>query len=140
VNRKRSAFRFKDIVWELQDLLDAPREVRYSDAGNRYEYPKKGWEVIQAIMKVITEALQRGESVQIRGFGIFKVIDNPKRMVHKPFLGNYKGKLIGQSTESWPLPNRKLVVFKPSLHIEAMVNPETANWEQRRAMKTWKKA
>lgn len=137
---RKTDFKLKEFVWELQDLLDIPREVRHTPAGNRYEYPAKAWEVIGAIVKVLVDALQREEKINIRGFGTFKVVNAPRKYVHKAFLGNTPdGKLIGQSPVPIKLPDRKIVVFKPSVHLQAMLNQDNPSWMHRRAMKTWKR-
>lgn len=134
---------WKEFQWELQDLMDIPREVKYSKGGFRYERPTKAAEVIRAIFKVIKDALHRGESVNIPGFGTFKVIQTKPTRSYGTIVGNSKGKPVGYSKAYRAVPSKNKVVFKPSVHLMALLNVEEPNvlsWMHKRAMKTWKEA
>lgn len=134
-----SSIKWKQFYWELQDLLNIPRQVHYSKGGFRYERPDKAAEIVHTIVKVLVDALKRGESVKIAGFGTFDVIDNPKKSVYRPFTASSSdGTPLGQSELILPLPPRKKVIFTPSIHLTAMLNMNRPNAFEKRAMKTWK--
>jgi len=63
----------------------------------------KAEEIEEAIFDGITDSLRRGEKVEIRGFGTFKVKNSPARMGRNPKTG-----------AEVQIPARKKVVFKAS--------------------------
>lgn len=62
---------------------------------------KKGF---QRALDVVVAALSRGETVELRNFGIFKVKTRKGRTGRNPRTG-----------EKVPVPPKKVVVFKPGL-------------------------
>lgn len=132
---------WKEFQWELQDLMDIPREVKYSKGGFRYERPTKAAEVIRAIFSVIKDALHLGESVNVPGFGTFKVINTKPTRSKYTIVGNANGKPVGYSQTHRVVPSKKKVIFKPSVHLMAFLNQEPPNvlsYNHKHAMKTWK--
>ena len=67
--------------------------------------------VIQATIEHITESLSKGEAFELRNFGVFKVKTRKGRMGRNPKTG-----------EKVPVPDRKVVVFKPGLLMKKKIN------------------
>lgn len=65
---------------------------------------------IQMALNIITESLTRGQTVELRNFGIFKVKMRKARMARNPKTG-----------ESVPVPEKKVVTFKPGLEMKEKV-------------------
>ena len=59
--------------------------------------------VVDTLISSIMDALQRGNSIEIRGFGTFKVRDRKARVGQNPSTG-----------EPVAIPARRLPVFTPS--------------------------
>ena len=71
--------------------------------------------VIDGVIEVISQALARGEHVEIRGFGTFKVADRAPR--------------IGRNLQSGgqiQITRRRVPVFKPSQKLRDQVQPPPA--------------
>lgn len=60
--------------------------------------------VVQRTLDHITESLSRGETVELRNFGIFKIKSRKGRTGRNPRTG-----------EEVPVPPKKVAVFKPGL-------------------------
>lgn len=75
--------------------------------------PKKDAEkALNAVVEVITEALTKGEKVQIVGFGSFEVKDRPERVARNP-----------QAPEQEiTIPASKAPVFKAGKSLKDAVN------------------
>jgi len=67
-------------------------------------------EVLDALLETISTALERGEKIEMRGFGIFKVEKRKARVARNPKTG----------TEI-RIPPRVVPVFKPSDRLKARV-------------------
>lgn len=72
-----------------------------SDSGLKQLDVKK---VVQRSLTAIVEALTRGETVELRNFGIFKVKSRKGRTGRNPRTG-----------EKVPVPPKRVVTFKPGL-------------------------
>ena len=83
----------KDIVIKITD-----------DTGLKQVDVKK---VVQKTFDCIIESLNRGEKVELRNFGGFKIKERKARYGRNPRTG-----------ESVPVPPRKVVVFKPGLEMK----------------------
>lgn len=66
--------------------------------------------VIQRTFDCITEALARGEKIELRNFGVFKIKQRRSRTGRNPRTGQVV-----------PVPPRKVVVFKPGLEMKKKV-------------------
>ncbi|HDZ76809.1 MAG TPA: integration host factor subunit beta [Candidatus Omnitrophica bacterium] len=66
--------------------------------------------VVQKTFDAIAESLSRGEKVELRNFGVFKVKERRPRTGRNPRTG-----------EIVPVPARKVVVFKPGLEMKKQV-------------------
>ncbi len=68
------------------------------------------YEIVSDIFEMIEENLKRGEKVQISGFGTFLVKHRKGKIGRNPRTG-----------EEVPVPDRKVVVFKPSKKLLELV-------------------
>ncbi|MFH1202343.1 MAG: HU family DNA-binding protein [Candidatus Omnitrophota bacterium] len=66
--------------------------------------------IVQKTFDCIVEALSRGEKVELRNFGIFKVKERRSRTGRNPRTGQVV-----------PVPPRKVAVFKPGLEMKKKV-------------------
>ena len=67
-------------------------------------------DVLDALLEAISAALGRGEKIEMRGFGIFKVENRKARVARNPKTG-----------QEIRIPPRAVPVFKPSDHLKARV-------------------
>ena len=66
--------------------------------------------VIQKYLDYLIETLSRGETVELRNFGVFKVKVRKGRIGRNPRTG-----------ETVPIPQKKVVTFKPGLIMKQKV-------------------
>lgn len=69
------------------------------------------FKTVDAVLRVIAETLAKGESVNLRGFGAFTVVNKPERILKNI----HTGKLV-------TVPAHKSVRFKPSKEIVSKLN------------------
>ena len=67
-------------------------------------------DTVDSFLEAVSHALQRGQHIEIRGFGTFKVKDRKSRLARNPRTG-----------ESVPVPPRRVPVFKVSKDLKEMV-------------------
>lgn len=67
-------------------------------------------QVVQKTFDYMVEALVRGEKIELRNFGVFKVKERKSRTGRNPRTGQIV-----------PVPPRKVVVFKPGLEMKHQV-------------------
>ena len=67
--------------------------------------------VVQRSLDAITEALSKGETVELRNFGIFKVKSRKGRTGRNPRTG-----------EKVPVPAKRVVTFKPGLVMKKEIH------------------
>ena len=79
--------------------------LKVSDKTNLKQIDVK--KVVQETLDCITEALVRGEKIELRNFGIFKVKQRKSRTGRNPRTGQVV-----------PVPPRKVAVFKPGLEMK----------------------
>lgn len=83
----------------------------YEKCEGELEITKKEiYEIVSEIFEIIEEALQKGEKVQISGFGTFLVKFRKGKVGRNPKTG-----------ESIPVPDRRVIVFKPSKKLLELV-------------------
>lgn len=70
-------------------------------------------EVVQKTLDYIIEALGRGELVELRKFGVFKIRYRKARMGRNPKTG-----------EKVPIPRRRIAIFKPGITMKGKVGQE----------------
>ena len=66
--------------------------------------------IVQRTLDVIVESLERGETVELRNFGVFKVKNRRGRVGRNPRTG-----------EEVSVPEKRVVVFKPGLILKGKV-------------------
>ena len=66
--------------------------------------------IVQRTLDSILEALERGETVELRNFGVFKVKNRRGRLGRNPRTG-----------QEVQVPEKKVVVFKPGLVLKGKV-------------------
>lgn len=66
--------------------------------------------VVQKTLDAVVESLERGETVELRNFGVFKVKNRRGRIGRNPRTG-----------EEVQVPEKKVVVFKPGLILKGKV-------------------
>ncbi|MBM3265283.1 MAG: integration host factor subunit beta [candidate division Zixibacteria bacterium] len=67
-------------------------------------------DVLDSLLEAISAALGRGEKIEMRGFGIFKVERRKSRVARNPKTG-----------QEIRIPPRAVPVFKPSDHLKDRV-------------------
>jgi len=66
--------------------------------------------VVQKYLDYVIDGLAKGETVELRNFGVFKVKSRKGRMGRNPRTG-----------DSVPIPEKKVVTFKPGLVMKQRV-------------------
>ncbi len=82
--------------------------LKVSDETNLKQIDVK--KVVQKTFDCITAALVRGEKIELRNFGVFKIKQRKSRTGRNPRTGQVV-----------PVPPRKVVVFKPGLEMKQAV-------------------
>ena len=82
--------------------------LRVSDETNLKQIDVK--KVVQKTFDYIVDALSRGEKIELRNFGVFKIKQRKSRTGRNPRTGQVV-----------PVPSRKVVVFKPGLEMKKKV-------------------
>ncbi len=82
--------------------------LKVSDETNLKQIDVK--KVVQKTLDCIVEALIRGEKIELRNFGVFKIKQRKSRIGRNPRTGQVV-----------PVPPRKVVIFKPGLEIKKKV-------------------
>lgn len=67
-------------------------------------------QVVQKTFDYMVEALIRGEKIELRNFGVFKIKERKSRTGRNPRTGQVV-----------PVPPRKVVIFKPGLEMKQKV-------------------
>ena len=67
--------------------------------------------VVNAFLDAVKDALARGDGIELRGFGTFKVRHRKARKARNPRTG-----------EAVEVPARDVPVFKPSRHLRSRVD------------------
>lgn len=68
-------------------------------------------ELLEAVLRQVSDALARGESVKISSFGSFSVRHKEQRIGRNPKTG-----------EEVPILPRKVLVFRPSQVLKSQIN------------------
>ncbi|RKY39885.1 MAG: integration host factor subunit beta [Candidatus Omnitrophota bacterium] len=83
----------KEIVSRISRDIDLPRQ--------------KVEKVVEGVLEIIRESLLKGEKVELRNFGVFKIRLRKERKRRNPRTG-----------EEVMVPAHKVVVFKPATEIK----------------------
>jgi integration host factor subunit beta len=68
-------------------------------------------QVLEAVVDVLRQALQRGEKIDLRGLGVFKVRETKPRQGRNPRTG-----------EALSIPRGRLRYLKPGRELSALLN------------------
>lgn len=71
----------------------------------------EGERALEAVVEVIKKALERGEKIDLRGLGVFKVRESKPRTARNPRTG-----------EPIAIPAKKAAIFKPGKELSALLN------------------
>ena len=82
--------------------------LKVSDETNLKQIDVK--KIVQKTFDCIIEALIRGEKIELRNFGVFKLKQRKSRTGRNPRTGQIV-----------PVPPKKVVVFKPGLEMKSKV-------------------
>ena len=82
--------------------------LKVSDETNLKQTDVK--KIVQKTFDFMVEALVRGEKIELRNFGVFKIKERKSRTGRNPRTGQVV-----------PVPARKVVVFKPGLEMKQKV-------------------
>jgi nucleoid DNA-binding protein len=86
-----------EFVESLATTLDMPKS--------------EGERVLGAVVDVLKQALQRGEKIDLRGLGVFKVRESKPRQARNPRTG-----------EALLIPAKKTAVFKAGKELSTLLN------------------
>jgi integration host factor subunit beta len=99
---KQSTLTKADLIEEVLRVTELPR--------------KESETIVETVFDSIIEALQKGEKIEIRGFGSFRTRERRGRVGRNPKTG-----------EKVEVPAKKIPFFKPSKELKDFVNsPEAA--------------
>ncbi len=73
-------------------------------------------ELVESVINHIIDALLRGESVKLAGFGTFSLRDKAERMGRNPKTG-----------KAVPITSRRVLAFKPSQVVRERVDSALSN-------------
>ena len=111
-----------DIANQVRDLLNLPPP--------KHPRMDPSHKAVRAVLVTIAKALRRGESVHIRGFGMFKVIETKPR---KRWI-SYRYSNVVADPSTTPIqrilidePARKVVRFIPADQLRRIVNAGNDN-------------
>lgn len=90
----------KDIILKIADEFADEFDLNQKDVKR----------IIQKTFDLIIEALVRGEKIELRNFGIFKIKQRKSRTGRNPRTGQIV-----------PVPSRKVVTFKPGLEMKKAI-------------------
>ena len=71
--------------------------------------------VLEAVVDVLKQALQRGEKIDLRGLGVFKVRETKPRQARNPRTG-----------ETLSIAAKRTAVFKPGKELSTTLNDRAA--------------
>ena len=86
------------------------------EVANQSDLTKKDAEVIvQTVLDSITDSLQKGEKIELRGFGSFRLRKREPRKGRNPKTG-----------DKVDVPPKKVPYFKPGKELKELINREPA--------------
>lgn len=77
---------------------------------------KESAEIVETVFDTMKEVLARGEKIKISGFGNFVVREKKQRIGRNP-----------QTGDPIPISARRVLTFKPSQVLKAILNPHRAH-------------
>lgn len=86
------------------------------EVARNVELPKKHAEdIVSTVFESIVSSLQRGDKVELRGFGSFRIRERSERMGRNPKTG-----------EPVPVPAKRIPYFKPGKQLRELLNGSEA--------------
>jgi nucleoid DNA-binding protein len=73
---------------------------------------------LESVLSTLKDALQKGEKLDLRGFGVFKIRQTKARQARNP-----------RSGEMVAVPAKTVAVFKPSKDFAALLNKDAKEAE-----------
>jgi nucleoid DNA-binding protein len=83
-------------------------------ASNLGQTKSEGERALEAVVEVIKKALERGEKIDLRGLGVFKVRESKARTARNPRTG-----------EPIAIPAKKAAIFKAGKELSTLLNKPT---------------
>ena len=77
---------------------------------------KDAEQLVEIIFDSITETLNRGEKIELRGFGSFRVRERNSRKGRNPKTGS-----------SVDIPAKRVAYFKPGKELKELINQSESN-------------
>jgi len=82
-------------------------------------------EIVELFIDIFKEAIENGEEIELRGFGSFRIrIENGEEIELRGF-GSFRIRdrksrpgRNPKTGETFPIPDKKIVKFKPSINLE----------------------
>src|ERR1700686_1078008 len=99
---KQSTLTKADLIEEVLRITELPR--------------KESETIVETIFDSIIESLQKGDKIEIRGFGSFRTRNRRGRIGRNPKTG-----------EKVEVPAKKIPFFKPSKELKDLVNAGVAD-------------
>ncbi len=93
----------EEVIMTKKDII-----LKVSDEVNLKQTDVK--KIVQKTIDCMIDALVRGEKIELRNFGVFKIKERKSRTGRNPSTGQVV-----------PVPPRKVVVFKPGLDLKKRV-------------------
>src|SRR5437868_5847675 len=112
---------FDQLKWK--DMTKA--EFVESLANSLNQTKGEGERVLEAVVDVMKQALQRGEKIDLRGLGVFKVRETKPRQARNPRTG-----------EAVSVPAKKAAVFKPGKELSDLLNTKAEEPEDQAQSRT----
>ncbi len=82
------------------------------EVANAVDVPKKSAEkIVKTVFQSITQALHRGEKIELRGFGSFRLRERKARIGRNPKTG-----------ETVNVPAKKVPYFKAGKELKELIN------------------
>ena len=86
-------------------------------ARNQKHLPAKDVELaVKHLLDLMSDALARGERIEIRGFGSFRTRQRAGRVGRNP-----------KSAEKVDVPPKTIAFFKPSMEVLRLINPQESH-------------
>lgn len=95
--------------------------------------------VLRATLQSIKAALLNGETVYVKGFGTFRVVERTHRPTPNNILTNDSHGPTAYAQTLRHYKPRRVVIFEPSLPLMAMINMDSPNYKERRCTTRWRR-
>jgi len=96
------------VLKEVRQVTKKDIVMKVSNETNLTQIDVK--KIVQRTLDVVVESLERGETVELRNFGVFKVKSRRGRLGRNPRTG-----------EEVTVPEKRVVIFKPGLVLKHKV-------------------